>query len=102
MGDPKSADVRQGLLAALKGQHDLVAFPSKLLYLFQDAKPYNLDYPITPAAVTYPQTPEQIADIVKFASAANIKVQARSGGHSYANHGASCPWLLKTQLNPLS
>jgi FAD/FMN-containing dehydrogenase len=83
--------IRQGLLDALKGQHRLVAFPEKLLFQFEDAKPYNLDYPIKPAAVTYPKTPEQIADIVRYASAANIKVQARSGGHSYANYGGICP-----------
>jgi len=80
-------NIRQGLSAALKGQGDIAEFPSKLLYHFEDAKPYNLDYPITPAAVTYPKTPEQIAAIIKYASTANLKVQARSGGHSYANYG---------------
>ena len=95
MSNPKAVDIRQGLLAALNGNRDLLALPSKLLYHFQDAKPYNLDYPITPAAVTYPKTPEQIAAIVKYASTANIKVQARSGGHSYANYGMSCAGGLK-------
>lgn len=86
---PTHANIRQGLLAALNGQGDIADFPSKLLYQFEDAKPYNLDYPITPAAVTYPKTPEQIAAIIKYASTANFKVQARSGGHSYANYGMS-------------
>ena len=84
-----SMNIRQGLLAALNGQDRLVAFPNKLLYQFEDAKPYNLDYPIIPAAVTYPETPEEIAAIIRFASTANLKVQARSGGHSYANFGMS-------------
>jgi FAD/FMN-containing dehydrogenase len=81
------ASIRQGLLAALKGDNQLVAFPDKLLYQFHDAKPYNLDIPITPAAVTYPKTAEQVAQIVRYASSAGLKVQARSGGHSYGNYG---------------
>lgn len=78
--------IRDRLLAAVGGKRDLVAFPSNLLYQFKDAKPYNLDIPIIPAAVLYPDTVEQIATIVKLASEANLKVQARSGGHSYANY----------------
>jgi hypothetical protein len=81
-----AATTRKGLLAALKGQ-DVAEFPDKLLYQFQDAKPYNLDYPIIPAAVTYPKTEEQIADIVRYAASVGLKVQARSGGHSYGNYG---------------
>lgn len=84
---PTSTSIHQGLSAALGGQNHLIAFPTKLLYQFEDARPYNLDYPIIPAAVTYPETPEQIAKIIQFASTANLKVQARSGGHSYANCG---------------
>ena len=91
MATPTSASIRQGLLVALEGQDDLVAFPTKLLYQFEDAKPYNLDYPIIPAAVTYPTSPEQIAKIIQFASSANLKVQARSGGHSYGNYGMPPP-----------
>jgi FAD/FMN-containing dehydrogenase len=81
-----TAAIRKGLLAALKGQ-DIAEFPDKLLYQFEDAKPYNLDYPIIPAAVTYPKTAEQIAQIVGYAASVNLKVQARSGGHSYGNYG---------------
>lgn len=78
--------VHEGLVAALDGDTDLVASHDKLLYQFEDAKPYNLDYPIIPAAVTYPKTALQIAAIVKYAVEVNLKVQARSGGHSYANY----------------
>jgi FAD/FMN-containing dehydrogenase len=98
---PTHMNIRQGLSAALKGQGDIAEFPSKLLYQFEDAKPYNLDYPITPAAVTYPKTPEQIAAIIKYASTANLKVQARSGGHSYANYGTS-HHPYPNQTNPIS
>ena len=82
-------DIRQGLLAALGHDERLIAFPNKLLYQFEDAKPYNLDIPIVPAAVAYPTTPEQIAGIIKYASSANLKIQTRSGGHSYGNYGIS-------------
>src|ERR1700709_783700 len=81
-----STSIHSGLITALGGDTDVVAFPTKLLYQFVDAKPYNLDIPIIPAAVTYPKTAEQISVIVRYASQANLKVQARSGGHSYGNY----------------
>jgi FAD binding domain len=85
-----TAELRQGLSQALgEDDDDVLAFPDKLLYLFKDAKPYNLDIPIVPAAVTYPKTAEQVADIVRYAAGAGLKVQARSGGHSYGNYGWS-------------
>jgi hypothetical protein len=60
--------------------------PSSPLYQLSDVHPYNLGYQITPAAVTYPQTKEHVQSIVKCASASGKKVQARGGGHSYANY----------------
>ena len=79
-------NIRQGLAQAVGGETNLLAFPNKLFFQLEDAKPYNLDIPITPAAVTYPKTAEQVAAIIKYAREANFKVQARSGGHSYANY----------------
>jgi FAD/FMN-containing dehydrogenase len=64
-----------------------VAFKGDLFYQFTAVKPYNLDIPITPAAVTFPKTKEQVSAIVKCAAAGGYKVQARSGGHSYGNYG---------------
>jgi FAD/FMN-containing dehydrogenase len=55
--------------------------------MITDVKPYNLGIPVDPAAVTYPTVPEQVQAIVKCASTWNMKVQARSGGHSYGNYG---------------
>ena len=78
--------IRKGLEAALGKAAHIAKFPHELLYQFEDVKAYNLDYPILPAAVTFPETPEQISEIVKFAAANNVKVQARAGGHSYANY----------------
>lgn len=66
-----------------------VAFPDALLYQAVDVKPYNLNFPVTPAAVTFPTTSDQVAAIVKCAADNGYPVQARSGGHSYGNYGGS-------------
>ena len=47
--------------------------------------PYNLRLKYIPTAVTLPTTPQQVSDIVVCAAAAGVKVQARSGGHSYGS-----------------
>ena len=57
-----------------------------LAYELTDVHPYNLDYPWTPTAVTYPTTNKQAADVVSCAKQFNRTVQARSGGHSYQNY----------------
>ncbi|KAF2463385.1 FAD-binding domain-containing protein, partial [Lindgomyces ingoldianus] len=63
------------------------AYKETPFYQLSHVKPYNLDIPITPAAVTYPMTVDHVAAIVKCAADNNLKVQARCGGHSYANYG---------------
>jgi FAD binding domain len=47
--------------------------------------PYNLRLVYVPAAITLPTTPQQVSDSVTCAAAAGAKVQAKSGGHSYAS-----------------
>ncbi|KAJ6474700.1 hypothetical protein C8R47DRAFT_986679 [Mycena vitilis] len=64
-----------------------VSYPQDLLYQLSDVKPYNSDIPITPAAVTRPTTADDVAKIVQCAVASAVKVQPRSGGHSYGNYG---------------
>ncbi|KAJ5710986.1 FAD linked oxidase N-terminal [Penicillium malachiteum] len=66
-----------------------VAFPDALLYQAVDVNRYNLNIPVTPAAVTFPTSSKQVASIVKCASDNGYPVQARSGGHSYGNYGMS-------------
>ncbi|EMD61427.1 hypothetical protein GGP41_004043 [Bipolaris sorokiniana] len=66
---------------------DNAAFKGDPLYQVNDVKPYNLDIMITPTAVTYPGTADQVAAIVKCAAEYNLPVQSRSGGHSFANYG---------------
>ncbi|KAL8716692.1 MAG: hypothetical protein Q9225_006000 [Loekoesia sp. 1 TL-2023] len=79
----------QCLLAALGGYSSLVAFPNQANYSSSIVRPYNLDYPVVPAAVTFPQTTQQVADVVKCAAQSGYKVQPKSGGHSYGNYGSS-------------
>jgi FAD/FMN-containing dehydrogenase len=49
-------------------------------------KVYNTDIPITPIAVARPSTTDEVSKVVQCAVQSNVKVQARSGGHSYANY----------------
>ncbi|KAK8171579.1 putative glucooligosaccharide oxidase [Phyllosticta citrichinensis] len=71
---------------AVGGDKDRAQFPDEALYQLRDVKPLNLDISVTPAAVTYPKTTEEVAEVVRCAVKYRRKVQARSGGHSYANH----------------
>lgn len=49
-------------------------------------EPYNLQLRYTPAAIVFPETPQHVSDAVSCAAALGIKVQPRSGGHSYASY----------------
>ena len=87
MGNTTSIAGRDCLVSALGGNAGLVAFQDQLLYQTTAVHEYNLNIPVTPAAITYPETSEQIAAVVKCASEYDYKVQARSGGHSFGNYG---------------
>ncbi|KAJ7221928.1 hypothetical protein C8J57DRAFT_1536494 [Mycena rebaudengoi] len=63
-----------------------VSFPQDAFYATSSVKLYNTAIPVIPAAVTRPTTPEDISKIIKCAVASAVKVQPRSGGHSYANY----------------
>ncbi|KAJ7497965.1 hypothetical protein B0H11DRAFT_1998040 [Mycena galericulata] len=73
-----------GVFAANTGG---VSYPQDVFYQLADVKTYNTHIPITPAAVTRPTTADDISKIVQCAVASSVKVQARSGGHSYGNYG---------------
>jgi hypothetical protein len=85
MGSSNSSVVEKCLEVAVGAWN--IATPSTFAYQYLHVKPYNKDIPINPAAITYPSTSDQVAAIVKCAADNNLKVQARSGGHSYANYG---------------
>ncbi|KAK6978117.1 Reticuline oxidase [Favolaschia claudopus] len=64
-----------------------VHYPQDFLYQSLYVKPYNTAIHVTPAAVTRPSTAQDVAGIVQCAAASSVKVQPRSGGHSYGNYG---------------
>lgn len=66
-----------------------VAFAGDMFYQSSAVNPYNLNIPITPAAVTFPTSSQQVAAVVKCAADNGYYVQAKSGGHSYGNYGTS-------------
>lgn len=51
----------------------------------QLAQPYNLRLAYTPSVIVVPTEAGQVTDAVLCAAASNVKVQAKSGGHSYAS-----------------
>jgi len=67
-----------------KGRINCVGFPSDPLYQIAWVKPYNLATGVTPVAVVRPTTAQDVAAVVKCATQNKVKVQAKSGGHSYA------------------
>ncbi|KAI9930994.1 hypothetical protein ASPWEDRAFT_167054 [Aspergillus wentii DTO 134E9] len=92
MGITASSTGRDCLLSAVGGNPALVTFHGGLLQgglLYQPlaVQPYNLNWPVTPIAVTFPKTSQQVAEIVKCAADNGYKVQPKSGGHSYGNYG---------------
>jgi hypothetical protein len=48
-------------------------------------EPYNSRLPFTPAVVVLPTTNQHVQDAVVCAAQSGLKVQAKSGGHSYAS-----------------
>lgn len=86
MGQPHS-----GLYACLDavavGRTGFVGYPQNPRYQLEWVKPYNLDVKVSPVAVVRPQNAIDLSGVIKCANQNKIKVQARSGGHSYANHG---------------
>ncbi len=84
MGQTASTPLEQCLSNLCSGRGNCVAFPSTPLYQLNWVQPYNLALGVTPAAVVRPSTAADVAGIVKCAAQNNVKVQAKSGGHSYA------------------
>lgn len=56
---------------------------------FEDlAEPFNLRLQYTPAAIALPEIPQHVQDAVRCAAKTGTKVQAKSGGHSYASYSS--------------
>lgn len=85
---PSTSALQQCIQGVANNRANFAAFAGSPLYQIQWVKPYNLDVPVEPAAVVRPETAQDISDIIKCANANGVKVQAKSGGHSYQNYGA--------------
>ena len=77
----------QCLESAFGNDTNLYSLPEDPLFLHGDVTLYNLDYLNIPAAIISTKTQQQVSQAVKCAHTAGVAVQARSGGHSYANYG---------------
>ncbi|KAB5523148.1 hypothetical protein GE09DRAFT_977020 [Coniochaeta sp. 2T2.1] len=86
MGNSESS-LQTCLNNVCNGRASCVRYAGDPLYQLAWVKPYNLDIGVTPVAVVRPQTAEDISAIVKCATANKVKIQAKSGGHSYGNYG---------------
>lgn len=84
MGNTNSTSALQQCIQAVgNGRVGFAGFAGDPAYQTSWVLPYNLDIKITPAAVVRPRTAEDVSGVVKCAAANNVKVQAKSGGHSY-------------------
>ncbi|KAK7462246.1 hypothetical protein VKT23_007849 [Stygiomarasmius scandens] len=61
-------------------------FPGDTDYASASAA-YNLRYEFTPFAISFPTDTQQVSTLVKLGAASNLRVVARSGGHSYIANG---------------
>ena len=84
MGNSPSSPLESCLANALTSRADF-SLPKDPFYQLTAVKPYNTAFSITPAAVTRPRSADEVAAVVKCATDQGLKVQARSGGHSYAD-----------------
>ncbi|KAI1333478.1 hypothetical protein F5Y15DRAFT_421778 [Xylariaceae sp. FL0016] len=87
MGNSSSSPLADCLNTVCNGRAGCVGYPDNLLYQTAWVNRYNLALPVEPIAVVRPSTADDVSAFVKCAVANNVKVQAKSGGHSYANYG---------------
>ncbi|KAI1384413.1 Glucooligosaccharide oxidase [Hypoxylon trugodes] len=87
MGQAPSTALSDCLNAVCNSRDSCVAYSDNPLYQISWVNRYNLDIPVEPIAVTRPDNSQDVSDFIKCAVANNVKVQPKSGGHSYANYG---------------
>ncbi|KAK7227881.1 hypothetical protein V2G26_000051 [Clonostachys chloroleuca] len=81
-----SADtLKDCLLDAVGGNLAEIKFSSDDGFRSDHVRPYNLNFPWAPFAITYPTEASNVAKIVTCTSKHDRRVQARSGGHDYTN-----------------
>lgn len=87
MGNQTSTLGRDCLLSATGNDASRVSYPGDISHAGRDLEALNLNIPVVPAAITYPNTADEISNIVRCAADYGFKVQPKSGGHSYGNYG---------------
>jgi len=98
MGQKPSSPLATCLDNVCDGRSSCVGYSNDPLYQINWVKPYNLDLAVVPIAVTRPETKEDVAGFVKCAADNSVKVQAKSGGHSYAYVVMPWPWRSSLAL----
>jgi FAD/FMN-containing dehydrogenase len=84
MGNAPSTPLETCLNNVCAGRAECVSYPSNPFYQIAWVKPFNTDVPVEPIAVIRPNNAQEVSGAVKCAAAQGVKVQAKSGGHSYA------------------
>jgi len=84
MGNSPSTPLQTCLGNVCAGRTECVSYPSNPFYQIAWVKPFNTDVHVKPVAVIRPNNAEEVSAAVKCAVASGVKVQAKSGGHSYA------------------
>lgn len=84
MGNQQSSPLATCLNSVCNGRDHCVAYPDHPFYQVSWVDRYNLAIPVEPIAVTRPENTDDVSRFVKCAAENNVKVQAKSGGHSYA------------------
>lgn len=88
LGFRHQLDTRQSTLASCLGAKNVPTSYTSSADWSSLVTPYNLRLSYTPAAISLPMTAQHVSDSVVCASAAGVKVQAKSGGHSYASYSS--------------
>lgn len=65
------------------------------------AEPFNLRLPYKPLVIILPETNQHVQDAVACALQCNLKVQAKSGGHSYASFSSGGKDGAMSKLGPM-
>ncbi|OHE98273.1 hypothetical protein CORC01_06470 [Colletotrichum orchidophilum] len=71
------------------GRTDCVQFPNQKNASKATSwmAPFNLGQIVTPTAIVRPKDAQEVASVVRCAIKHGVKVQAKSGGHGWGNHG---------------
>lgn len=80
----RSEDALQTLTSCLEDNHVNYVTQSSANWT-QYSTPFNLRLKYTPNVITIPRSSQGVSNSVKCAAQAGLKVQAKSGGHSYAS-----------------